>query len=245
MSAVHSQARGGRFAGSPAGRPPKSRKKLAPALQWLLSFVLMVFIFAIYFDLCLLFAKYGLDYLSKKLEVLLLIVLLLLTAGLTTVLVLFGDWKRPLIMLLICMMLYAPFNFSNLTFFKSMRETLIQTAYDTMQNQGLMYGILPWVAEREAAEYQRQKEALDSLVTTVKFVSGDATQPGEIKENANEEFIEKPEENPEIIQEIIQQDPGFQDLPQDQKHFYALFYELDRASTEAYLAQNPAALKNG
>ena len=51
---------GGRFTAAPKRRRPGTRRKLSPSMQWLLSFLLMIVIFATYFVLCLLLTPYNL-----------------------------------------------------------------------------------------------------------------------------------------------------------------------------------------
>ncbi len=105
---------GGRFTAVPKRRRPGTRRKLSPSMQWLLSFLLMIVIFATYFVLCLLLTPYNLFSMTLTARKVILAILVILLVGLTTVLCIFGDWKRPLIAFLICLMLYIPANFSKI-----------------------------------------------------------------------------------------------------------------------------------
>ena len=223
----------GEFARRPAHNAKSSRKKISPAIQWILSIVLMGLIFAIYFVLCLIFTRFNLFDLTAGAKWILLIVLAALALALTVLLALYADWKRPVIALLVCLTLYIPANFSNLGKIPYLRTLWIQTAYSTMRHQGLMHLFLPWVTEPECQKVEEAKSAQVGVNTTVDY------------DHDAKDFFLAPENNQEIIQQIEQEDPGFSDLTPEQKSFYALFHELDRESTEAYLAEHPAALEDG
>lgn len=225
---------GGRFTAAPKRRRPGTRRKLSPSMQWLLSFLLMIVIFATYFVLCLLLTPYNLFSMTLTARKVILAILVILLVGLTTVLCIFGDWKRPLIAFLICLMLYIPANFSKIPEIEYYRNLWTQTAYSTMSHQGLMHLFLPWVTGQQVRRVEAAKMAQIGVNSN-----------GEFLENQGDACLTDPEANAELLEEIEVYDPGFAALPADQKAFYTLFYELDRASTEEYLANNPAALKNG
>ena len=233
MPVDRSAARGGRFAGSAPKRKSRSRKKLHPAVQWILSILLMIVIFAIYFDLCLLLTRFNLFLFSRSLRLGILAGLILAFVVLTVVLCVFGDWKRPLIAFLICLMLYIPANYSKIPKVEYYRDLWIQTAYSTMRHQGLMHLFLPWVSAKEVDKVEAAKMAQVGVNTVDEF-----TEEGEA-------WVNNPIGSPEFIEILEEAIPNFRQLPEDEQRFYATFYELDRDSTEAYLAEHPAALKNG
>ena len=231
--AAYSQSAGGRFAAQAPRSYRKHRQKLRPAAQWAIAILMMIIIFAIYFDLCLLLTKYNLFALGTSVKLILLLCLVVILALLTLVMILYGDWKRILCALLACLALYIPLNYSKIPKLELHRKWLIQTAFSTMRHQGLMHFYLPWICEKEISLY---KGVTESQI-------GNNTQDTFAFEG--EDFVEHPEEKAEIINTIIMEDPGFVDLPDDQKRFYALFYELDRSSMEAYLSEHPETLANG
>ncbi len=231
--AAYSQSAGGRFAAQAPRSSKKYRQKLHPAVQWILAFLMMIVVFGIYFVLCLLLTKYNLFAMSASLRLLLLGGLVIILALLAVIMTLYGDWRRVLCALLICLALYIPLNYSRLPKLEQHRKWLIQTAYSTMRHQGLMHFYLPWICDDEIALYTNVLEEQIGVNTQDTFVDDGG------------DFAEKPEENQEIIDEIIQEDPGFVELPAEQQHFYALFYELDRSSFEAYAAEHPDVLANG
>ncbi len=217
--ADYSQA-SGNYARRAPSRAGNRRKKFSPAIQWILSVVLMGLIFAIYFDLCLIFTRFNLFDLTAGAKWILLLVLAALSIILIVLLALYGDWKRPVIALLVCLTLYIPANYSNLGKIPYLRTLWIQTAYSTMRHQGLMHLFLPWITDAECKKVDAAKLAQVGILSV-------------------------PEFQDEIVKEIEEEDPGFDALTDEQKRFYTLFYELDRDSCESYLAEHPAAVENG
>lgn len=232
--AAYNQRAEGKFAAKAAPRANRTyRQKLHPAVQWLLAFVMMLVLFGIYFALCLLLTKYNLFAMSKSLRLMLLAGLVVIFALLALIVSLYGDWRRVLCALLACLALWIPLNYSKLSKLEMHRKWLIQTAYSTMRHQGLMHFYMPWICDKEISLY---KGVLEEQI-------GNNTEDTFVEEG--NEWMQNPEENSEFKGKLIQEDPGFVELPADQQHFYATYYELDRSSMEAYLAEHPEALANG
>ncbi len=230
--ADYSQA-SGNYARRAPSRAGNRRKKFSPAIQWILSVVLMGLIFAVYFDLCLIFTRFNLFDLTAGAKWILLLVLAALSIILIVLLALYGDWKRPVIALLVCLTLYIPANYSNLGKIPYLRTLWIQTAYSTMRHQGLMHLFLPWITDAECKKVDAAKLAQVGHNSTAEH------------EDTAEDILSVPDFQNEIVKEIEEEDPGFDALTEEQKRFYTLFYELDRDSCETYLAEHTAALENG
>ena len=233
MAVERAAAGAGRFAEGTPKRRSRPRKKLHPAVQWLLSILLMIVIFAIYFDLCLLLTRFNLYFISRTIRLGILAGLAVLLIVLTTVLIVFGDWKRPLIAFLICLMIYIPANYTKIPRIEYYRQLWIQTAYSTMRHQGLMHLFLPWITSGEVEKVEAAKMAQVGVNTRDEFV------------DEGESWVQNPIGSIRFIEIIEQEIPNFRKLPEDQQRFYALFYELDRDTTEAYLAEHPEAVKDG
>ena len=231
--AAYSQSAGGRFAAQAPRSSKKYRQKLHPAAQWILAFLMMIVLFATYFVLCLLLTKYNLFAMSVTVRLALLLGLVVILLLLTLIMSLYGDWKRILCALLICLAVYIPLNYSRLPKLEQHRKWLIQTAYSTMRHQGLMHFYLPWICDDEIALYTGVLEEQIGNNTQDTFV------------NDGDDWMANPEQDSENWEELLREDPGLTELPADQQHFYAVFYELDRSSFEAYAAEHPEVLANG
>ena len=157
--------------------------------------------------------------------------------------------KKPLktlaIWLLVILCLEALYFFcvyTNNTFVKKWRTIYINTAMDTMTHQWLATYFIPKdVIDEVRYEYGLVKAATVGKEST--WSKPDATPAADdttsnnvthIDPNVTHETEEKPDDlTPEELEK------------QAEEAFYELFWELDRSSMEAYLAQYPDTLANG
>ena len=234
MPASNPKSTGGRHVAKPTRKYKKYRPQISVGLQWVISIAMMAVLFLIYFVLCLLLTKYNLFALSKPVRLLMLGALTLVFALLALIMTLYGDWRRPLCALLACLAIYIPANYTKIPKVQYYRTWLVQTAYSTMRHQGLMHFVLPWVAEEEVDAYK--------AVLTDQIGVQSTDPPAE--EDQGHQVVD-PVDNSEFQAIIEDQDPGVKELPEDQKAFYTVFYEIDRASMEAYVEAHPEVVANG
>ena len=132
--------------------------------------------------------------------------------------------------------------YTNNTFVKKWRTIYINTAMDTMTHQWLATYFIPKdVIDEVRYEYGLVKAATVGKEST--WSKPDATPAADdttsnnvthIDPNVTHETEEKPDDlTPEELEK------------QAEEAFYELFWELDRSSMEAYLAQYPDTLANG
>ena len=141
-------------------------------------------------------------------------------------------WMRTLCILLICTVLYLIFAFSKVPLVKKYREMWISTAWSTMRHQGLATYYLPENVVRAVTDREEAGREAQVGVNT-----GDLTEV----EEKREEWLK----NPEKGVGLAKTDERYQELTEEQKRFYGLFYELDSEQTEAWLQAHPEALANG
>lgn len=119
--------------------------------------------------------------------------------------------------------------YSKNEFISYWREAYIATAMSTMRHRWLAEDLLPASVVREVTDkYVRIAQAQQSTGTTWQTEQPQQTPPREENPAPLEPDLTEPE--PEKTPEEI---------------FYERFWELDRESFEAYLAEHPEALENG
>ena len=162
--------------------------------------------------------------------------------------------KKPLktlaIWLLVILCLEALYFFcvyTNNSFVKKWRTIYINTAMDTMRHQWLATYFIPKdVIDEVRYEYGLFKAATVGKESNANWGKKDDTPAGTDTPAADDNVTHI---NPNITHESEQTEdntPTAEELEkQAQENFYSVFWELDRTSMEAYLAEHPDTLANG
>lgn len=162
--------------------------------------------------------------------------------------------KKPLktlaIWLLVILCLEALYFFcvyTNNSFVKKWRTIYINTAMDTMRHQWLATYFIPKdVIDEVRYEYGLFKAATVGKESNANWGKKDDTPAGTGTPAADDNVTHI---NPNITHESEQTEdntPTAEELEkQAQENFYSVFWELDRTSMEAYLAEHPDTLANG
>ena len=162
--------------------------------------------------------------------------------------------KKPLktlaIWLLVILCLEALYFFcvyTNNSFVKKWRTIYINTAMDTMRHQWLATYFIPKdVIDEVRYEYGLFKAATVGKESNANWGKKDDTPAGTDTSAADDNVTHI---NPNITHESEQTEdntPTTEELEkQAQENFYSVFWELDRTSMEAYLAEHPDTLANG
>lgn len=162
--------------------------------------------------------------------------------------------KKPLktlaIWLLVILCLEALYFFcvyTNNSFVKKWRTIYINTAMDTMRHQWLATYFIPKdVIDEVRYEYGLFKAATVGKESNANWGKKDDT-PADTDTPAADDNVTHI--NPNITHESEQTEdntPTAEELEkQAQENFYSVFWELDRTSMEAYLAEHPDTLANG
>ena len=162
--------------------------------------------------------------------------------------------KKPLktlaIWLLVILCLEALYFFcvyTNNSFVKKWRTIYINTAMDTMRHQWLATYFIPKdVIDEVRYEYGLFKAATVGKESNANWGKKDETPAGTDTSAADDNVTHI---NPNITHESEQTEdntPTAEELEkQAQENFYSVFWELDRTSMEAYLAEHPDTLANG
>ena len=224
------QADAGRYA-----TPGKSRRRkqaMGTGTQLLLSFLLIADLFLLYTAIMQLTHTQKVMELSTGTTYAALAVLGVGAVILGAAVILSGAWKRALCMLLVFLILYLIIVFSNVPFIKKYRDIWISTAMNTMRHQGLATYYFPASVVDELTG--REAEARNKQVgdNTINIPDYDAGEKPWMTDPAQGEGLAAPDE-------------AIEELPEDQKYFYRLFYELDYESASAYFAAHPDVTANG
>ena len=162
--------------------------------------------------------------------------------------------KKPLktlaIWLLVILCLEALYFFcvyTNNSFVKKWRTIYINTAMDTMRHQWLATYFIPKdVIDEVRYEYGLVRAATVGKESNANWGKKDDTPAGTDTSAADDNVTHI---NPNITHESEQTEdntPTAEELEkQAQENFYSVFWELDRTSMEAYLAEHPDTLANG
>ena len=162
--------------------------------------------------------------------------------------------KKPLktlaIWLLVILCLEALYFFcvyTNNSFVKKWRTIYINTAMDTMRHQWLATYFIPKdVIDEVRYEYGLVRAATVGKESNANWGKKDDTPAGTDTPAADDNVTHI---NPNITHESEQTEdntPTAEELEkQAQENFYSVFWELDRTSMEAYLAEHPDTLANG
>ena len=218
---------GGRFA---AVRGDGSRKRCSAGKQILFSVLLLMDLFLLYTIIMQLTHRQKAFEASQTVNIALLAVLALGAAALIWAVIRSKAWKRLLCLFLIFAICYVTAVFSDLPLIKEYRERWISTAWSTMRHQGLATYYFPPSVVQEVTE--REAKGRDAQV-------GDNTVD-DFNADADVHIWTDPTDS-----NAPTMDTGFEELDAEQKAFYALFYELDIDSAEAYFQAHPEALANG
>ena len=160
--------------------------------------------------------------------------------------------KKPLktlaiwLLVILCLEgLYFFCVYTNNAFVKKWRTIYINTAMDTMRHQWLATYFIPKdVIDEVRYEYGLVRAQTVGVESTWGKNSPDTPETPTTPSNDNITYID-----PDVTHETDQTDPG--ELTQEElekqaeESFYSVFWELDRSSMEAYLAEHPDTLANG
>ena len=146
-------------------------------------------------------------------------------------------WKILLSLFLICVSLYLIGSYSQIPFIKNTRDTIIGTAWETMRHRWIMKVFPPSVYKEVIARAQAAQNAQENWNTDVSLVASDDWLDDFTPYGSDTDWLSKVN--------LDKLDPEIRDLPEDQRYFYTLFYELDRDSVEKYLDEHPSARENG
>lgn len=130
-----------------------------------------------------------------------------------------------LILSIVCFLelLYCIAVFSNIPFIKKWRDIYISTAMNTGSHQWLATAFIPQSVVQEVVDREEAaRQAQQGLIST--------WEPTETTEDSTTESEPAPTEDP---------------AAQAERDFYALFWELDRDTWDAYLASHPDTLAGG
>ena len=230
MSTATGSARGGRYSARGARREKKSA---AAWMQILFSLLLLLDLFLLYTIIMQLTHQQMAFEASKGMNLFLLALFAVGAVASIWAVIRTNAWKRLLCLLLIFLILYLTFSFSELPLVKKYRELWISTAMSTMRHQGLATYYLP--ASAVELITSREQAARDKQV-------GDNTIDNFTHDADDHSNWYKPGQQQSVI---TVPDKEFDTLSEAQQAFYRLFYELDIDSTEAWFKAHPDALKNG
>ena len=223
-------SRGGRFA---ASGKSGHKKRTGAGLQLLLSFLLLADLFLLYTFAMQLTHQQKVVEFSSTLNAVLVAVFAVGAVVLGAAVILKGAWKRAICLLLVFAALYLVAAFSDIPVVKKYREMWISTAMNTMRHQGLATYYFPAskvkeVTDREAAARSSQvgDNTIDDFGRDADDKSGWTDPPGETVTDESGGIV-------------------VQELSEEQKAFYRLFYELDRDSTDAWFKAHPEVLSEG
>ena len=228
MSSFNGNTKGARYASGAKQR----RRSAGAGVQILVSLLLLLDLFLLYTIIMQLTHQQKAFEASQTVNLALLAAFAIGAVALIYAMLRTNAWMRTLCILLICAVFYLIFAFSQVPTVKKYRELWISTAWSTMRHQGLATYYLPesvvkFVTEREQAGREAQ----------VGVNTGDLTEV----EEKREEWLN----NPEKGVGLAKPDEHFEELTDEQKRFYGLFYELDTQRTEAWFREHPEALANG
>ncbi len=146
-------------------------------------------------------------------------------------------WKILLSLFLICVSMYLIGSYSQIPLIKNTRETIIVTAWETMRHRWIAKVFPPSVYKEVIARAEQAQFKQDNWNTDVSLV---------VVDDWLEDFVPYGEDTDWMSKVNIEKlDPDIRELPEDQRYFYTLFYELDRDSVEEYLDAHPEAKANG
>ena len=210
MSSFNGNTKGARYASGAKQR----RRSAGAGVQILVSLLLLLDLFLLYTIIMQLTHQQKAFEASQTVNLALLAAFAIGAVALIYAMLRTNAWMRTLCILLICAVFYLIFAFSQVPTVKKYRELWISTAWSTMRHQGLATYYLPesvvkFVTEREQAGREAQ----------VGVNTGDLTEV----EEKREEWLN----NPEKGVGLAKPDEHFEELTDEQKRFYGLFYELD------------------
>ena len=228
MGNYNGNARGGQY----SSRGAKTKKHTAAWKQILVSLFLLLDLFLLYTIIMQLTHQQKAFEASKTVNLALLGLFAFGALVLSWLVVRTRAWKRSLCITLICAIVYLIVAFSNLPLVKKYREIWISTAMTTMRHQGLATYYFP--ADAVEAITKREEAARDNQVgiNTIDNFTQNADDHNTWT-NLDEQSI------------LTTQDKLFASLNPEQQEFYALFYELDIASAEAWFKAHPGDLEDG
>ncbi len=135
--------------------------------------------------------------------------------------------------LLVFVILYLVFVYSNIPFIKKWRTIYIETAMSTFTHKWLATSFIPAnVIDRVMADAAQQQEEQSGLEST--WDISDNTAP-------DDSGVTVPPDTEHEISSVDENDP-FED---ERAAFYEIYWELDRDSFEEFLEDNPELLENG
>ena len=154
--------------------------------------------------------------------------------------VVFCKWQRTICVLLALAIIYLVCVFSNIPLIKKYRDMWISTAMSTMRHQGLATFYFPESMCKGNEDDVRRAEEGQIGDNTVDVPREEGQLFADDPIEAMRQAMENAEEG-----DLFTVDDSFFEMSEDQQRFYARFYELDIASTEAYLKDHPEAVSNG
>ena len=146
-------------------------------------------------------------------------------------------WKILLSLFLICVSMYLIGSYSQIPFIKNTRETIIVTAWETMRHRWIAKVFPPSVYKAVIARAQNAQYKQDNWNTDVSLIKPDDWLDNFIPYGDDTDWVSKVN--------VDKLDPELRELPEDERYFYTLFYELDRDSVEDYLDDHPDVKANG
>ena len=229
MGTFNGNKNGGRFAATKA----KSKARSTGAgTQFFLSALLLLSLLMVYTVIMQMTHQQKAFEASTAVNLSLLAIFSLAAIGLLWAIIRTKAWKRALCLFLTCTILYLIVAFSNIPLVKKYRERWISTAWSTMRHQGLATFFFPDSVVKEVIE--REQAGRDAQI-------GKNTGKLDAAESERQNWVENmsgESSSNELDEELL-------NLPPDQRHFYVLFYELDRTSMEEWLRDHPEAAANG
>ena len=229
MGPLYGNTQGGRFADS---KKKLQQNQTGAGVQRLLSLCLLGDLFLLYTVIMQLTHQQKAFEASTTVNLALLVLFAVGAVALCYGVIRTQAWKRTLCLFLIFTILYLIFAFSQLPLVKKYREIWISTAWSTMRHQGLATYYLPASIVKEVTE--REQQGRDNQVGNN---TGDLT----VAEEDRAGWLN----DPNLGKGLAEQDDDFESLSEEQKRFYGLFYELDRASAEDWFKSHPDALSKG